>query len=159
MNNKVKTLSHYLDFQSFDFEHTWCGILSIPDVGFWSYLMWDFEYTWCGILNIPDVGFWAYLMWDFEHIWCGILSIPHVGFRAYLMWDFKHTWCGLNVISTVVSISGVFGGNDYDLHITSSNLSVDWFLVFKSLSTIFQLYRGSQFYWRRKLKKTISVGL
>jgi hypothetical protein len=39
----------------------------------------------------------------------------------------------------------------FDIYICIANLMmVVWFMVFQSLSTLFHLYRGCQFYWWRK---------
>ena len=83
---------NYLAFQSVCFERTWWRLLSVPDEGYWVYLMKVIERTWWRLLSVPDEGYWAYLMKVIERTWWKLLSVPDESYWAYLMKVIERTW-------------------------------------------------------------------
>jgi hypothetical protein len=73
-------------------ECTWWRLLSVPDEGYWVYLMKVIERTWWRLLSVPDEGYWAYLMKVIERTWWKLLSVPDEGYWAYLMKVIECTW-------------------------------------------------------------------
>ena len=81
LSSLVYLLSKLLTIIWLSNRSTW----SVPDEGYWAYLMKVIECTWWRLLSVPDEGYWAYLMKV-------ILSVPDEGYWAYLMKVIERTW-------------------------------------------------------------------
>ena len=65
--------------------------MSVPDEGYWAYLMKVIERTRWRLLSVPDEGYWAYLMKVIERTWWRLLSVPDEGYG-------RNASCALNLL-------------------------------------------------------------
>jgi hypothetical protein len=118
-------------------ERTWWWLLSIPDDGYWAYLM---------------MCYWAYLMMVIERTWWWLLSVPDDvllsvpddDYWAYLMMIIERTWwCVIEHMMMVIERTRskerlCIGHKFIQYNTVLSNLF--WHHIFVSSSSFYNLW-------------------